>query len=69
MTTAPAAIKEWLPILWPQMTVALAPMVAPRLIRVVLNSALREINARGLTTLVKTQLGPQNTSSSRTSPS
>jgi hypothetical protein len=50
------------------MTVALAPIVAPRPTRVDLNSALRSISARGVLTLVNTQLGPQNTPSSSTTP-
>src|SRR5215510_16278646 len=49
--------------------VALAPMVAPRLTKVFLNSNLRSISARGLLTLVNTQDGPQNTPSSSVTPS
>ena len=43
-------------------TVALAPIVAPHLTIVFLNSALRETKERGLKTFVNTQLGPQKTS-------
>ena len=56
-------------MVWPQITVALAPMVAPRRTIVGRNSCLRETWLRGLMTLVNTMLGPQNTSSSSTTPS
>ena len=55
------------PIVIPQITVALAPIVAPRLIVVVKNSDFRSMKARGFFTLVNTQLGPQKTSSRITS--
>src|SRR6185436_8779953 len=48
--------------------VVFAPMLAPRLTSVVLYSSLRETWLRGLTTLVNTIDGPQNTSSSRITP-
>ena len=64
MTTAPAPTKAWAPIVVPQTIVQLAPSVAPRSTSVRRYSALRGTAERGLKTLVKTMLGPQNTSSS-----
>ena len=69
VTTDPAPIKACLPIVIPQRIVELAPMVAPLRISVGLISVLRGILDRGLMTFVKTQDGPQNTSSSRVTPS
>ena len=69
VTTAPAAMKAYSPIVWPQTMVALAPIVAPRLTSVGRNSFLRSISARGLLTLVNTQDGPQKTPSSSVTPS
>ena len=69
MTTAPAPMKLYSPSVAPQTIVALAPIVAPRRTRVGWYSAFRETWLRGLTTLVNTQLGPQNTSSSSVTPS
>src|SRR5512134_515239 len=69
VTTAPAPMKAYSPTVTPQTTVALAPIVAPRRTRVRRYSALREMWLRGFITFVNTQLGPQNTSSSRTTPS
>src|SRR2546423_14585708 len=53
----------------PQTIVALAPMLVPRFTNVCLYSLLRETWLRGLMTLVNTIDGPQNTSSSRITPS
>ena len=55
-------------MVWPQTTVAFAPIVAPRRTRVARNAFLRSISARGLLTLVNTQDGPQNTPSSSVTP-
>jgi hypothetical protein len=49
-------MKQNIPSEWPHTTVALAPIDAPCPIRVVRNSSLRETLARGLLTLVNTQL-------------
>ena len=64
LTTAPAPTKAYSPIVVPQTMVQLAPSVAPRCTRVRRYSCLRDTAERGLSTLVKTMLGPQNTSSS-----
>jgi hypothetical protein len=48
----------------PHTTVQFAPSVAPRRTSVGRYSCLRATPERGLTTFVKTMLGPQNTSSS-----
>src|SRR5450759_1207238 len=53
----------------PNTIVALAPIVAPRRTSVRLYSFFRDTWLRGLTTLVKTIDGPQNTSSSSSTPS
>ncbi len=52
----------------PQTMVALAPMLAPRFTSVARYSCLRDTWLRGLITLVNTIDGPQNTSSSSTTP-
>ncbi|MNR59461.1 hypothetical protein D3C85_1807220 [compost metagenome] len=57
-------MKAYSPTVWPQTTVALAPMVAPRFTTVRRYSFLRLTWLRGLFTLVNTIDGPQNTSSS-----
>ncbi|MOA45496.1 hypothetical protein D3C78_1678980 [compost metagenome] len=49
----------------PQTIVQLAPSVAPFLTKVSRYWSLRSIRERGLYTLVKTMLGPQNTPSSK----
>lgn len=59
VTTAPAPIKEYSPISFPQTMVAFAPMEAPRLTRVLLYSCLRTIALRGLITFVNTMDGPR----------
>ena len=51
------------------MLVAFAPIDAPRRTMVARYSCLRDTWLRGFTTLVNTMEGPQNTSSSRTTPS
>ena len=53
----------------PQTTVALAPMLAPRRTRVRRYSSFRLTWLRGFTTFVNTIDGPQNTSSSSSTPS
>src|SRR5262245_8053824 len=69
VTTAPAATNAYSPSVTPHTTVALAPIVAPRRTSVRAYSCLRETWLRGLTTFVNTMDGPQNTSSSRITPS
>ncbi len=69
VTTAPAPMKAYSPRVTPQTTVALAPIVAPRRTTVGRYSCFRETWLRGFNTLVKTQLGPQKTSSSSVTPS
>src|SRR5262249_23537677 len=66
VTTAPAPMNAYSPIVWPQTIVAFAPIVAPRRTSVCLNSCFRDTWLRGLMTFVNTIEGPQNTSSSRT---
>src|SRR6266511_143909 len=68
-TTAPAPIKAYCPIVTPQTIVQLAPRVAPRCTNVGRSSSMRRIALRGLNTFVNTIDGPQNTSSSRVTPS
>ena len=68
-TTAPAAINEYSPKLFPHIIVAFAPIDAPFLTIVFLYSSLRIISDLGLLTLVKTHDGPQKTSSSSVTPS
>src|SRR5262249_43113441 len=69
VTTAPAPMNAYSPIVTPQTIVQLAPKVAPRRTKVGRSSSIRRISLRGLNTLVKTIDGPQNTSSSRVTPS
>src|SRR5438105_1652142 len=70
VTTAPAPTNAYSPMVTPQTMVALAPMVAPRRTIVSPNSSRFFLNpTRGRSTLVKTALGPTNTSSSRRTPS
>ena len=69
MTNAPAPIKAYSPILFPQTIVAFAPIEAPFFTRVFLYSSFLTISDRGLLTLVNTQEGPQNTPSSNVTPS
>src|SRR4030043_1301992 len=66
---APAPMKAYLPILLPQTMAALAPIVAPFLTNVGLNSCFRETKLRGFIPVGKTQEGPQKTSSSSVTPS
>src|SRR5881394_3219804 len=54
VTTAPAPTRQYGPRVRPHTTVAFAPRVAPRPTRVGRYSALREMNARGVFTLVNT---------------
>src|ERR1035441_6187622 len=68
VTTAPAPINAYSPIVIPQTIVLFAPIEAPRFTRVCLYSFLRRTWLRGLITLVNTIDGPQNTSSSRIQP-
>ena len=58
-----------LPTVYPQTTVELAPNEAPSLIRVLAYTPCTGKCARGVTTLVNTQEGPQNTLSSSSTPS
>src|SRR5690606_18442661 len=69
VTTAPAPTNAYSPSVNPHTTVAFAPIVAPRLTRVRWYSCLRETALRGFSTFVNTMLGPQNTSSSSSTPS
>src|SRR6266436_7811000 len=65
ITTAPAPMKAYRPMVTPQTIVALAPMVALFRIRVsTRESADFLIYARGFGSLVSTQLGPRETLSS-----
>ena len=68
VTTVPAPIKAYLPMVFPQIIVALAPMLAPFLTKVVLSSPIRGIALLGFIRLVKTIDGPQKTSSSKVTP-
>ena len=69
VTTAPAPMNAYSPSVTPQMIVALAPIEPPRFTSVRRYSFLRETWLRGFMTLVNTQEGPQNTSSSSSTPS
>lgn len=69
VTTEPAPIRAYSPISTPQMIVAFAPIVAPFLTTVFLNSAFLFRKLLGLITLVKTIEGPRKTSSSIVTPS
>src|SRR5690349_19947583 len=69
LTTAPAPTNAYSPIVTPQITVALAPMVAPFLTWVATYSARRDTCARACTTLVNVHDGPRKTSSSIVTPS
>ena len=62
-------MNEKIPISFPHTIVAFAPIVAPFLIMVDLNSAFRLTALRGFITLVNTTLGPKKTSSSQITPS
>ncbi len=68
VTTAPAPTNAYSPTVTPGSKVLFAPNVAPRQTRVRSNSSRRETNARGRRTFVNTTLGPQNTSSSSSTP-
>ena len=68
-TTAPAPTKAYSPSVAPQTIVALAPMDAPRRTSVRRYSFLRDTWLRGFITFVNTIDGPQNTSSSSSTPS
>src|SRR5256885_6970027 len=57
-------MKAYSPRVTPHTIVAFAPIEPPRLTSVSRYSCLRETWARGFSTLVNTQDGPQNTSSS-----
>ena len=69
VTTAPAPIKEYWPMVIPQSMVALAPIVAFSRTKVGRISFFRGIELLGLITFVKTQEGPQKTLFSRVTPS
>src|SRR5688572_8803396 len=69
VTTAPAPTKLYSPSVTPQITVAFAPMELPRRTTVRRYSFRRETWLRGFTTFVNTMDGPQNTSSSSSTPS
>ena len=64
----PAPIIAYSPIVWPQTIVAFAPIEAPLPTCVFKYWSLRETALRGLTTFVKTQLGPKKTSSPQVTP-
>lgn len=68
VTTAPAPIMAYSPTVWPQTIVAFAPIEAPFPTCVSKYRSLRETALRGLTTFVKTQLGPRKTSSPQVTP-
>src|SRR5262249_16234461 len=59
VTTAPAPMRAYRPIVIPQMIVQLAPSVAPFFTSVGFNSPIRGISLRGLNTFVNTIEGPQ----------
>jgi hypothetical protein len=61
-------MKQYSPRVTPQTMVAFAPIELPLRTSVRRYSDFRDTWLRGLVTLVKTQLGPQKTSSSRTTP-
>src|SRR5207245_7369735 len=69
VTTAPAPTNAKRPMVSPQRMVAFAPTVAPCRTSVGRYSCFREIWLRGLITFVNTTDGPQNTESSRVTPS
>src|SRR5258708_15928858 len=69
LTTAPAPTKEYSPRVTPLTMVAFAPMEEPRFTSVRRYSPFRDTWLRGVSTLVKTMDGPQNTSSSISTPS
>jgi hypothetical protein len=69
VTTAPAPTNAYAPTVCPHTTVALAPIDAPRRTSVRRYSCFRDTWLRGLSTLVNTIDGPQNTSSSSSTPS
>src|SRR5213079_1476563 len=69
VTTAPAPINAYSPRVTPQTIVAFAPIEPPRFTSVRRYSFLRGTWLRGFITLVNTQEGPQNTSSSSSTPS
>ena len=62
-------MKAYSPSVVPQTIVAFAPIEAPRRTNVRRYSFLRETWLRGFMTFVKTIEGPQNTSSSSSTPS
>src|SRR5215510_6376510 len=68
VTTAPAPTNAYLPISMPHRIVEFAPREAPLRTSVRRYSSRRLTWLRGLTTLVNTIEGPQNTSSSRIQP-
>ena len=69
VTTAPAPMNEYSPSVEPQTMVAFAPIDAPRRTSVARYSFFRDTWLRGFMTFVNTIDGPQNTSSSSTTPS
>jgi len=69
VTTAPAPMNAYSPKVMPQTIVAFAPIDPPRFTRVRRYSFLRGTWLRGFMTFVKTQDGPQKTSSSSSTPS
>src|SRR5437763_13752723 len=62
-------MNAYSPSVTPHRIVALAPMEPPRLTRVGRYSCLRDTWLRGFSTLVHAHDGPQDTSSSRVTPS
>lgn len=68
ITTVPAPMNAYSPILWPHTIVALAPMEAPLPTWVFLYSFLRFTALLGFVTFVNTQLGPKKTSSPHVTP-
>ena len=67
--TAPAPTNAYSPSVTPQTIVAFAPIDVPRLTNVRRYSCLRDTCERGFMTFVNTMDGPQNTSSSSSTPS
>ena len=68
VTTAPAPINAYSPILFPHTIVAFAPILTPFRTIVLEYSPLLFMALLGLITLVKTIEGPKKTSSSQVTP-
>src|ERR1700687_1242007 len=68
VTTAPAPTNAYSPTVVPHTMVEFAPSEAPRFTNVRWYSDLRFTWLRGVNTFVKTIEGPQNTSSSNSTP-